>query len=97
MPHEVTVERLERLQAVQRGITAERLAAELGPEVEVLVEGRGGQSGAAARPHARRTGWSTSAATEAEAPTGSLQRARVVRAGQASLGAELLGPAGGDR
>ena len=39
IPHEVKVERLERLQAVQRRISGEIGAALVGQEVEVLVEG----------------------------------------------------------
>lgn len=39
VPHEVKVARLERLQKVQRQISAEHMAAENGREVEVLVEG----------------------------------------------------------
>jgi tRNA-2-methylthio-N6-dimethylallyladenosine synthase len=94
VPRPVALGRLERLLEVQRAITAERLRAELGREVEVLVEGSGDD------PQRRqgRTGENRLVhlvATEAEAPTGALVRARVVRAGQASLGAELLGPAEG--
>jgi hypothetical protein len=37
------------------------------------------------------------AATEAQAPTGALVRVKVVRAGRASLGGELLGRAGEGR
>ncbi|MHB8875752.1 MAG: tRNA (N6-isopentenyl adenosine(37)-C2)-methylthiotransferase MiaB [Myxococcaceae bacterium] len=39
VPHEVKVERLERLQVRQRRISGEIMAASLGQEVEVLVEG----------------------------------------------------------
>ncbi|MGZ3457184.1 MAG: tRNA (N6-isopentenyl adenosine(37)-C2)-methylthiotransferase MiaB, partial [Archangium sp.] len=39
VPHEVKIERLERLQKVQRRISAEITAALVGQEVEVLVEG----------------------------------------------------------
>jgi tRNA-2-methylthio-N6-dimethylallyladenosine synthase len=39
VPHEVKIERLERLQKVQRRICAEYMAAVVGQEVEVLVEG----------------------------------------------------------
>jgi tRNA-2-methylthio-N6-dimethylallyladenosine synthase len=39
VPHEVKVERLERLQQLQRRITTEVLAAQMGRQVEVLVEG----------------------------------------------------------
>lgn len=39
VPHEVKIERLERLQAIQRRISGEISAALVGQEVEVLVEG----------------------------------------------------------
>ncbi len=39
VPHGVKVERLERLQQLQRRITEETLAAEVGKRIEVLVEG----------------------------------------------------------
>ncbi len=39
VPYEVQVERLERLQALQRSISRERMAAAVGTDVEVLVEG----------------------------------------------------------
>lgn len=39
VPHEVKIERLERLQALQRRISGEISAAQVGQEVEVLVEG----------------------------------------------------------
>ncbi|HLL54695.1 MAG TPA: TRAM domain-containing protein, partial [Myxococcaceae bacterium] len=39
VPHEVKIARLERLQKLQRKISGELMAAELGREVEVLVEG----------------------------------------------------------
>jgi tRNA-2-methylthio-N6-dimethylallyladenosine synthase len=39
VPHEVKIERLDRLQQLQRRITTELLAAEVGKRVEVLVEG----------------------------------------------------------
>ena len=40
VPHEVKVRRLERLNKLQRGISGEVMAALVGTEVEVLVEGR---------------------------------------------------------
>jgi tRNA-2-methylthio-N6-dimethylallyladenosine synthase len=40
VPHEVKIERLERLQKVQRTISGDIMAALQGREVEVLVEGR---------------------------------------------------------
>jgi tRNA-2-methylthio-N6-dimethylallyladenosine synthase len=39
VPQEVKLERLERLQAIQREVTRETLAAQVGQPVEVLVEG----------------------------------------------------------
>ncbi|HVE87449.1 MAG TPA: tRNA (N6-isopentenyl adenosine(37)-C2)-methylthiotransferase MiaB [Myxococcales bacterium] len=39
VPHEVKVERLERVQKLQRQISGELMAAQVGSEVEVLVEG----------------------------------------------------------
>ena len=39
IPHEVKIERLERLQALQRSITKEHMATQVGQDVEVLVEG----------------------------------------------------------
>ncbi len=93
VPREVAVARLERLLAVQRRITAERLRAAEGQVVEILVEGQSDD------PERRfgRTGENRVvhfAATEAEAPAGTLRRARVVRAGAAALAGELL-PVGG--
>ena len=39
MPHEVKIERLERLQKIQRRISGELTSAQVGKEVEVMVEG----------------------------------------------------------
>ncbi|HZH75435.1 tRNA (N6-isopentenyl adenosine(37)-C2)-methylthiotransferase MiaB [Archangium sp.] len=39
VPHEVKIERLERLQKVQRRISGELTASQVGKEVEVMVEG----------------------------------------------------------
>ncbi len=94
VPRGVAVARLERLLAVQRRITAERLRAAEGTVVEVLCEGPSDDP-------ARRFGRTGEnrvvhfAAGEAEAPAGALLRVRVVRAGAQSLAGELLGPAGG--
>jgi tRNA-2-methylthio-N6-dimethylallyladenosine synthase len=88
VPREIAVERLERLQAVQRRITAGRLAGEVGKVVEVLVEGPSDDP-------ARRFGRTPENrvvhfdASEAEAPSGAVLRARVVRAHQSSLSGEL--------
>jgi tRNA-2-methylthio-N6-dimethylallyladenosine synthase len=91
VPRAVATARLDRLLVVQRAITAARLRESLGQEVEVLVEGSGEDG--------RRTGRTPEnrlvhlEATPQQAPTGVLVRARVVRAGRASLGAEWLGRA----
>jgi tRNA-2-methylthio-N6-dimethylallyladenosine synthase len=92
VPREVAVPRLERLQALQRRITAERFAAELGRVVEVLVEGPAEEGGGRVgrTPENRLVHLS---ASEEEAPPGSLVRARVIRAGGTSLSAEVLGHA----
>jgi tRNA-2-methylthio-N6-dimethylallyladenosine synthase len=93
VPHAVALERLERLLAAQRDITAEGMRAELGREVEVLIEGTGedGERRFGRTPENRMV---HVAASEAEAPTGARVRVRVVRAGRASLGGDLLGRAG---
>jgi tRNA-2-methylthio-N6-dimethylallyladenosine synthase len=88
VPREVAVARLERLQDAQRRIAAEILAAEMGREVEVLVEGPSDEPG-------ERRGRTPEnrvvhlEATEQQAPAGALVRARVTRAGQSSLSAVL--------
>jgi tRNA-2-methylthio-N6-dimethylallyladenosine synthase len=93
VPRAVAEARLDRLLAVQRAITAERLRAELGREVEILMEGTGddGERRQGRTPENRLV---HVAATAAEAPVGALVRVKVVRAGQASLTGELLGRAG---
>jgi tRNA-2-methylthio-N6-dimethylallyladenosine synthase len=96
VPRAVAVERLERLQAAQRRIVAETLGAEIGREVEVLVEGP-------SEDPARRAGRTPEnrvvhfAADEAAAPTGALVRARALRAHSASLAGELVVPPGAPR
>jgi tRNA-2-methylthio-N6-dimethylallyladenosine synthase len=93
VPRAVVAARLERLQRLQGEITAARLRAELGREVEVLVEGTGDDG-------ARRFGRTEENrlvhfdASEAEAPAGALLRIRVVHAGQASLSGEPVARAG---
>jgi tRNA-2-methylthio-N6-dimethylallyladenosine synthase len=88
----VAVRRLERLQASQKRITADRLAGERGRVVEVLVEGAsedgGGRLGRT--PENRLVHLS---ASEDEAPAGALVRARIVRAGGSSLSGEVVAPA----
>ncbi|HSN13419.1 MAG TPA: tRNA (N6-isopentenyl adenosine(37)-C2)-methylthiotransferase MiaB [Anaeromyxobacteraceae bacterium] len=96
IPRDVAVERLERLQAIQRRIVAETLGAEVGREVELLVEGPSDDP-------ARRAGRTPEnrvvhfAADEAAAPTGALVRARALRAHSSSLAGELVGAAGDAR
>lgn len=88
VPHDVAVARLERLQAAQRRIAGEHLAAQLGRTVEVLVEGPSDDPG-------QRLGRTPEnrlvhlAAGEADAPAGALVAARVTRAGQSSLSGVL--------
>jgi tRNA-2-methylthio-N6-dimethylallyladenosine synthase len=88
VPREIAVERLERLQAAQRRIAAEHLAAELGKVVEVLVEGPSDEPG-------ERVGRTPEnhlvhfAAEERDAPAGALLRVRVTRAGASSLSGAL--------
>jgi tRNA-2-methylthio-N6-dimethylallyladenosine synthase len=92
VPRDVAVERLERLQAVQRRIVGETLSAVVGSEVEVLVEGPSDDA-------TRRAGRTPEnrvvhfAADEGAAPTGALVRARALRAHSSSLAGELVGPA----
>jgi tRNA-2-methylthio-N6-dimethylallyladenosine synthase len=88
VPRDVAVARLERLQAAQRRIAAEILAAQLGSEVEVLVEGPSDAPG-------ERLGRTPEnrlvhlAADERDAPAGALVRVRVTRAGGSSLSGAL--------
>jgi tRNA-2-methylthio-N6-dimethylallyladenosine synthase len=85
---DVAVARLERLQAAQRRIAAEILAAQLGALVEVLVEGPSDEPG-------ERRGRTPEnrvvhlAADERDAPAGALVRARITRAGMSSLSGVL--------
>jgi tRNA-2-methylthio-N6-dimethylallyladenosine synthase len=94
VPRQVALRRLERLLAVQRAITAEGMQAALGREVEVLIEGSG-EDGGLRQGRSPENRMVHVLATEAEAPTGALVRVKVVRAGRASLGGELMGRAAG--
>ena len=88
VPRELAVARLERLQAAQRRIAAETLAAELGKTLEVLVEAPSDEPGERlGRTPENRVVHLTAA--EADAPAGALVRARVTRAGVSSLSATL--------
>jgi tRNA-2-methylthio-N6-dimethylallyladenosine synthase len=84
VPREAAVARLERLQAAQRRIAAEILAAQLGRTVEVLVEGPSDEAGErrGRTPENRVVHFP---AAEADAPAGALVRVRVTRAGGSSL------------
>ncbi len=88
VPRDVAVGRLERLQATQRRIAGEILAAQLGRTVEVLVEGPSDEPG-------ERLGRTPEnrvvhlAADERDAPAGAQVLARVTRAGGSSLSGVL--------
>ena len=91
VPREVAVERLERLQALQRQISAVRLAGSLGSEVEVLLEGAAPDSpgdwvGRTPENRLVHVGLSGRPARP-----GDLVQVRVTRAGASSLGGEALG------
>ncbi len=87
VPRAVAVERLERLQALQRAIAVEILAGQVGREVEVLVEGPSDDGGHLGRSPENRVVHLESHGRDL-AP-GSLVRARVIRSGHSSLSAEL--------
>ena len=88
VPREIAVARLERLQAAQRRIAAEILAAQLGRTVEVLVEGASDDPGD--RRGRTPENWLVHvAADERSAPAGALVQARVTRAGHTSLSGTL--------
>jgi tRNA-2-methylthio-N6-dimethylallyladenosine synthase len=89
VPREVAVARLERLQAAQRRIAGERLAAELGRRVEVLVEGAGEGEEGARRGRTPENRLVHFTASEQDAPAGALVAVRVTRAGASSLSGEL--------
>ncbi|HZY04241.1 MAG TPA: radical SAM protein, partial [Anaeromyxobacteraceae bacterium] len=91
VPRQVAVERLERLQARQREISAARLAEALGREVEVLLEGPAPDSpgeGVGRTPENRLVHVDLGGR---ERRPGDLLRVRVTRAGASSLGGEALG------
>ncbi len=91
VPREVALARLERLQALQREISAARLAESLGREVEVLLEGPADGSpgeGVGRTPENRLVHVDLGGR---EPRAGDLVRVRVTRAGSSSLGGEVLG------
>jgi tRNA-2-methylthio-N6-dimethylallyladenosine synthase len=87
VPRELAVERLERLQALQREIAVRTLAAQVGREVEVLVEGPSDDGGHLGRSPENRVVHLESHGRDL-AP-GTLLRARIVRSGHSSLSAEI--------
>jgi len=90
VPRDVAVARLERLQALQRRLSASALAARLGTEVEVLVEGPGDEEGWR-RGRTPENHLVHFAAAADQAPAGALARVQVTRAGGSSLSGELRG------
>jgi tRNA-2-methylthio-N6-dimethylallyladenosine synthase len=88
VPREAAVERLERLQALQREITTGILASLRGAEVEVLVEGPSDDGGHVGRTPENRVVHLAPGGRPLAA--GERVRARVTRAGHSSLSAEAL-------
>lgn len=83
VPHEVKVERLERLQAVQKRISSELNAQNVGRTVEVLVEGRSKTD------ETRRFGRTPQNRTvnfDGDAPVGAIVEVLVERSSASSLG-----------
>ncbi|MGO8969951.1 MAG: tRNA (N6-isopentenyl adenosine(37)-C2)-methylthiotransferase MiaB [Myxococcaceae bacterium] len=82
VPHAVKVERLDRLQRLQRRITQGILAGELGKRVEVLVEGP-----SRSNPHRRfgRTPENRSLSFEGDAPAGARVLVKVTGSSPSSL------------
>jgi tRNA-2-methylthio-N6-dimethylallyladenosine synthase len=77
IPHEVKVARLERLQKLQRKICGEINAAQVGHEVEVLVEGH---SKTDVNKRFGRTPENRTVNFEGDAPTGALVTVRIEKA-----------------
>ncbi|MBX5483989.1 MAG: tRNA (N6-isopentenyl adenosine(37)-C2)-methylthiotransferase MiaB [Myxococcaceae bacterium] len=82
IPHEVKIARLERLQKLQRSISGEIMQAQVGKEVEVLVEG------ASRFDSGRRFGRTPENRTvnfDGDAPAGSVVKVKVERASPNAL------------
>jgi tRNA-2-methylthio-N6-dimethylallyladenosine synthase len=92
VPRDVAVDRLERLQDLQRRISSERMLEELGRTVLVLVEGASDRDGER-RGRTPQNRVAHFAATEEAAPAGAVVPVRVTRAGGNSLSGELEGGA----
>src|SRR6266511_4221014 len=86
---EASMSLLERLQATQRRIAADILAAQLGRTVEVLVEGPSDEPGEV-RGRTPENRVVHVAAAASSAPPGAVVSARVTRAGQSSLSGVLV-------
>jgi tRNA-2-methylthio-N6-dimethylallyladenosine synthase len=86
VPHAVKIERLERLQKLQRRISAEIMAEQLGREVEVLVEGASRSD-----PSKRfgRTAENRTVNFEGNCPAGALVRVGIDRSSPNALGGRL--------
>jgi tRNA-2-methylthio-N6-dimethylallyladenosine synthase len=82
VPHAVKVERLERLQQLQRRITTTVLAAEVGKQVEVLVEG---PSRSNPRRRFGRTPENRTVTFEGDAPAGARALVEVTSSSPSSL------------
>ncbi len=83
VPHDVKVKRLERLQALQKRISAELMLEFMGRDVEVLVEGRSKTD-----PTRRfgRTPQNRTVNFEGDAPMGAIVEVRIERTSSAALG-----------
>jgi tRNA-2-methylthio-N6-dimethylallyladenosine synthase len=86
VPHAVKIDRLERLQKLQRRISAEIMAEQLGREVEVLVEGASRSD-----PSKRfgRTAENRTVNFEGNCPAGALVRVGIDRSSPNALGGRL--------
>lgn len=84
IPQEIQLERLERLQNLQRAISAEYLKTFVGKSVEVLVEGRSKKS----QTTQARDIYGNTVHIATKAPIGSLLQAHIIQAHNHSLTAE---------
>jgi len=82
LPHKVKIERLERLQALQKKISAELFQTQVGQCVEVLVEGNSKQN--PGRLHGK-TPQNRTVNFEGEARVGELIQVQITRAGLSAL------------
>jgi tRNA-2-methylthio-N6-dimethylallyladenosine synthase len=94
VPHPIKIDRLERLQKVQRRISAEIMAQNVGSRVEVLVEGASKFD-----PSKRfgRTAENRTVNFEGDAPAGTIVDVRVTRSSPNALfGTQSIVPSGAD-